>query len=136
MVRAGFRTEPIDKPALRRYFEANGERWREPVLLDLTHVYLSRDKRGERADPDAEALRARLERESTPPETAIALGDPFLGGHQLRGATPTRIASRLGPGFADALRDAEAGESIGPSSRPSDPISSGSSGASRAGFLS
>ena len=44
----------------------------------------------------------------------MALGDPFLGGHTLRGATPNRIAARLGPGFANALVDAEPGHWLGP----------------------
>jgi hypothetical protein len=114
VVRARVRGEPIDEAALRQFFDANAERWREPMLLDLTHVYLSRDKRRERADADAAALRSKLEKESTPAQAAIALGDPFLGGHTLRGATPTRIASRLGPDFADALRDAQPGRWLGP----------------------
>jgi len=114
VVRARVRAEPIDEAALRAFFDANAERWREPALLDLTHVYLSRDKRGPRADADAAALLARLERESTAPEAAALLGDPFLGGHRLRGATPTRIAARLGPGFADAIADAPAGRWVGP----------------------
>ena len=114
VVRARVRSEPVDEVALRKYFEENAERWREPTLVDLTHVYLSRDKRGARADADARAIRTRLEREATAPEAAVALGDPFLGGHTLRGATPTRIAARLGPGFANALTDAEPGRWLGP----------------------
>lgn len=114
VVRARVRGEAVDEAALRRYFEANGERWREPVLLDLTHVYLSRDRRGAQADRDAAMLRSKLERETVAPEAAVSLGDPFLGGHTLRGASPVRIASRLGPAFADALKDAEAGRWIGP----------------------
>jgi hypothetical protein len=84
------------------------------VLLDLTHVYLSRDRRGEKADADAAALRARLERESIAAADAVALGDPFLGGHTLRGATPTRIAARLGPDFADAIADGLPDRWLGP----------------------
>lgn len=114
VVRARVRSAAIDEAALANYFETNAERWREPTLLDLTHVYLSRDRRGERADADAAALRARLEREGTAPADALALGDPFLGGHTLRGATPTRIAARLGPGFAEAIADAPAGAWFGP----------------------
>ncbi len=114
VVRARVRTEPVDESLLRKFYDENAERWREPTILDLTHVYLSRDKRGERADADAEALRPRLERESIAAEAATLLGDPFLGGHTLRGATPTRIAARLGPGFADAIADAQPERWIGP----------------------
>jgi peptidyl-prolyl cis-trans isomerase C len=114
VVRARVRSEPVDEVLLQKYHEANAERWREPTILDLTHVYLSRDKRGERAEADAAALRVRLERESIAADAATLLGDPFLGGHTLRGATPTRIAARLGPGFADAIADAQPERWIGP----------------------
>lgn len=114
VVRARVRSEAVDEAALRKYFDANAERWREPSLLDLTHVYFSRDKRGDHADADAIAVRARLEREATAPEAAVTLGDPFLGGHTLRGATPTRLSARLGPGFANALVDAQPGRWLGP----------------------
>jgi hypothetical protein len=114
VVRARVRSETVDEVLLREFYEENAERWREPTILDLTHVYLSRDKRGERAQSDAAALRARLERESIAADAATLLGDPFLGGHTLRGATPTRIAARLGPGFADAIADAQPERWIGP----------------------
>ncbi len=114
VVRARVRSEPIDEAVLRAYYTEQAERWREPTLLDLTHVYLSRDRRGADADADASALRARLDAEALPAAEAVALGDPFLGGHTLRGATPTRIAARLGPDFADAIADARPGSWIGP----------------------
>jgi hypothetical protein len=114
VVRARVRAEPVDEARLRTFYTEQAERWREPVLLDLTHVYLSRDRRGEKADADAAALRARLERESVAAADAVALGDPFLGGHTLRGATPTRIAARLGPDFADAIADGLPDRWLGP----------------------
>lgn len=114
VVRARVRATPIDETALRGYYDAHAEQWREPTLLDLTHVYLSRDKRGPRADADAKALRMRIERDGLNPEAAVALGDPFLGGHALRGATPARIAARLGPDFAEAVAELASGSWQGP----------------------
>lgn len=114
VVRARVRAEPVDEAGLRKYYEEQAERWREPTLLDLTHVYLSRDRRGEQADADAEALRSRLDRQAVPPADAVVLGDPFLGGHTLRGATPTRIAARLGPDFAEAIAHGQADRWLGP----------------------
>lgn len=114
VVRARVRNEPVDEARLQAFYDENAERWREPTILDLTHVYLSRDKRGDGADAAASALRTRLETESIEPEAGVLLGDPFLGGHTLRGATPTRIAARLGPAFADALTDAQPDRWIGP----------------------
>ena len=114
VVRARVRAEPVDEDLLMRFYAQNVERWREPTILDLTHVYLSRDKRGDGADAAAKALRARLERDRVAPGAAVLLGDPFLGGHTLRGATPTRIAARLGPAFADSIADAEPNRWLGP----------------------
>ncbi len=114
LVRARIRSEPMDEAALRRYFESNRERWREPPLLDLTHVYFSRDRRGNAAEGDARALLDRLRREKTSPEIAVRLGDPFLGGHSLHLATPNRIVARLGPGFAKAVAKAPVDRWLGP----------------------
>ena len=47
-------------------------------------------------------------------EAAIALGDPFLAGHRLRGASPNRIVARLGPAFAEGVAGGEAETWFGP----------------------
>jgi hypothetical protein len=114
IVRAGVRARPPDEAELARHYRETAERWREPPLLDLTHVYLSRDRRGEATRADAEALVARLRAEATGPDEAVALGDPFLSGHRLRGATPTRVVSRLGPEFEAGVREAPVATWIGP----------------------
>jgi hypothetical protein len=114
IVRAGVRARPIDEAELAAHYEATTERWREPPLLDLTHVYLSRDKRGEDTAEDARRLIEKLRREQIAPEDAPALGDPFLSGHRLRGATPPRIVSRLGPEFEAGVRDAPIQTWVGP----------------------
>ena len=114
ILRAGVRANPPDPAGLEAHYEATAERWREPVLLDLSQVYLSRDKRGERTEADAMALLARLERESLAPEAAIELGDPFLAGHRVRGASPARIVARLGPVFAAGVENAPLGRWVGP----------------------
>ena len=114
IIRARVRASPPDEATLAAHYEATREQWREPPLLDLSHVYLSRDRRGDATRADARALLARLERESPDPETAIALGDPFLAGHRLRGATPNRIIARLGPDFAAGVAEAPSGRWLGP----------------------
>jgi hypothetical protein len=114
ILRAGVRAHPPDQALLEAHFEATAERWREPVLLDLSQVYLSRDRRGERTQPQAVALLARLERESLDPVAAIELGDPFLAGHRLRAASPSRIVARLGPVFASGVEKAPVGRWVGP----------------------
>lgn len=114
IIRARVRANPPDEETLEAHFRATREQWREAPLLDLSHVYLSRDRRGEKTRADASALLARLQAEALDPETAIALADPFLAGHRLRGATPNRIIARLGPDFAAGVADAPTGRWIGP----------------------
>ena len=100
IVRAGVRAREVDEAVLEEYFAETADRWREPAMLDLTHVYFSRDKRGDAALADAETVQSRLVSAPLPAEEALSLGDPFLAGHRLRGATPNRIVARLGPDFA------------------------------------
>lgn len=114
IIRAGVRAQPIEESVLIGHYDATRERWREPALLDLTHVYLSRDRRGDTTRADASALLSRLEDGPIGPDQGVALGDPFLAGHRLRGATPNRIVARLGPIFADGVAHAAAGRWIGP----------------------
>jgi hypothetical protein len=114
IIRAGVRARPLDEAVLESHFRKTQERWREPPLLDLTHVYLSRDKRGESTRADAEALLTQIAEETLSPESAIALGDPFLAGHRLRGATPNRIVARLGPVFEEGVAGQASGQWFGP----------------------
>jgi hypothetical protein len=114
ILRAGVRAEPPSREELEAYYAAHAERWREPPLLDLSHVYFSRDRRGDRAEADARTLRARLRSESLEATAAIELGDAFLAGHSLRGASPTRIAARLGSSFAAGVEEAPTGVWTGP----------------------
>ncbi|MAG34159.1 MAG: hypothetical protein CL908_25040 [Deltaproteobacteria bacterium] len=114
IVRAAVRARPVDDATLEAHFEATQERWREPSMLDLSHVYLSRDKRADATLAAAAALLAQLREGATEPDAAIAMGDPFLAGHRLRGATPNRIVARLGPTFAAGVEDAPTQRWIGP----------------------
>jgi hypothetical protein len=114
IVRAGVRARPVDEVALEAHYAETIDRWREPPLVDLVHVYLSRDRRGESTVADAAQLLSRLEAEAPAIEDAIALGDPFLAGHRLRGATPHRVVARLGPVFSDGIANAPVGRWFGP----------------------
>lgn len=114
ILRAGVRASGPDEETLAAHYAETEEQWREPALLDLEHVYFSRDRRGEATSADAAALLPRLKSENTAPTDAIAQGDPFLAGHRIRGASPNRIIARLGPTFEAGVRGAEAGTWFGP----------------------
>ena len=114
LLRSGVRARTPDEESLRSYYQAHADRWRTPVLLDFSHVYLSRDKRGTAAESDAADLLQTLVRDRIPPEVGIELGDPFLSGNRLSGATRARIVARLGPDFADSIEGAQTKVWFGP----------------------
>ncbi len=114
MIRAGVRSKMPDDDVLRAHYESTARRWREPPLLDLTHVYFSRDKRTARGGTDAAALLPKLLREKIGADAAVALADPFLSGHRLRAATPNRIVARFGPAFAAAVEAQPVSAWVGP----------------------
>jgi hypothetical protein len=78
------------------------ERFRRPPLVQLTQVYLSRDRRGAGLERDARTLLAELGARGVPPEQAALRGDPFLWPARLPLSSERALAARLGPGFAAA----------------------------------
>jgi len=83
---------------LRAAYDREPERYRRPARVRLTHVYLSRDRRGGSLADDARALGPRLA--DVTPEDAPALGDPFLLGAHLPLLGEGDLAARLGPDLA------------------------------------
>jgi hypothetical protein len=114
LLRAGVRSRTPNETTLRSHYHENADRWRTPPLLDLSHVYLSRDKRGSATKEDAIALLRVLVGEGLSPESGIRRGDSFLAGHRLSLATRARIVARLGPEFADGLAGAPTQRWFGP----------------------
>jgi hypothetical protein len=114
MIRAGVRSRTPEESLLRTHYESNASRWREPAIVDLTHIYFSRDKRGDQAAGDAERELTKLTKLEIEPDSAVALGDPFLTGHRVSGATPNRIVARFGPAFATAIEQEPSNRWLGP----------------------
>ena len=74
---------PVPEPSdveLAAYLAAHADRYRAPARIDLTHVFVSRDRHGAAAQAVATGLRAALEAGGEP----STLGDPFLRGRELR----------------------------------------------------
>jgi hypothetical protein len=114
MIRAGVRSRTPDEAVLRTHYENTTERWREPGIVDLTHVYFSRDKRGDHAVTDALTTLSEFATKTIEPTDAVAFGDPFLSGHRVSGATPNRIVARFGPAFATEIEDQPTRRWVGP----------------------
>ena len=81
-------------------FDTRRDSFREPERRSLVHVFLSRDRRGERTFADAEHLRRRIEEEQIEPERAIDLGDPFPLGYDLENRSRDELARSFGDAFA------------------------------------
>lgn len=92
--------EPPSEDDLRRYYDETAEAYRQPPRVSLRHVFLSSDRRGERLRADAETLFARVRSAAIAPEAAIALGDVFPLGHEMRGSSEQGLAKLLGAEFA------------------------------------
>ncbi len=105
--------EPTDG-TLAQIMAADPERYRRPALAEVTQVFLSRDRRGDGLARDAAALKAQLLAGQTPPEEAIGRADPSLVPAQLPLSSERDLASRLGPGFAEAALAASPGGWVGP----------------------
>jgi len=85
---------------LAAYLQRHAERFTQPARVRLTHVFLSRDRRGAAVDADAEALLAQLVRDDVGTAEAGGLGDPFLFSRDLPPRSERELAKLFGPEFA------------------------------------
>ena len=108
------RTEPVEDAALAQYLTEHGDLYRQPPRVSLTHVFLSRQQRGESLDADASALLQQLRRDRIPPEGALRLGDPFPLERRLRSQTQRQLERQLGADFAAQAMSLESGTWAGP----------------------
>lgn len=94
---------------LADYLARHAERYEQPARVRVSHVFLSRDRRGDRLAEDSRPLLDRLRREAVPPDSAPPLGDAFLIGHHLPEWSGGALERRLGPAFARAALSAPVG---------------------------
>ncbi len=107
-----------DDAALEGYLEAHREDFTFPARVAFTHIYLSRDSRGEDLAADGEALMQRLTEANEDPNgrevPEVFLGDAFLLGATFPLTTESDLAGRLGVDFAASVAAAPVGEWAGP----------------------
>ncbi len=99
---------------LADHLALHADRYRKPEQVRLSHVYLSRDRRGDGVEADARRLLGELRRDGTDPEAAAERGDPFLLRHQLPLQSQRELARALGPEFAEQAFALETGSWQGP----------------------
>jgi hypothetical protein len=99
-----------DATALQAYLEAHADRYAVPARVTFTHVFA----RGERPPPEGAALAtgwADALRRGTDPAT---LGDPFVRGRSLAGASEAEVAAVFGAPFAARVMGLPLGAWSGP----------------------
>ena len=90
-------------------YQAQQEDLRAPERIDLIHVFLSRDRRGEETESDAGTALKALRQDSTPPSDALAIGDPFPLGHRLKGRSRHDLERTFGAQFGREVFAAPSG---------------------------
>ena len=108
------RAEEPTEAELADYLQRHVGRFTQPARVRLSHVFLSRDRRGVSLDADAEALLARLVRDGVRVERSGDLGDPFLFPRDLPPRSERELAKLFGPEFAARAATLPAGQWTGP----------------------
>jgi hypothetical protein len=98
---------------LQQYLSENADTFRIPARLTFRHVYLDRDRRGERAERDAEALLARLSGGGSEIDTS-ELGDSIMLPRGYGRVSEEQIDREFGAGFGAALAQLPVGPWSGP----------------------
>lgn len=102
--------EPPDETALQDYLAKNAPRYAKPAQVSFRHVYLSREKRGAKAEADAGEALASLTRGASD-ET---MGDAFLHGFEFAKQDPNEIGALFGKDFAEKITTQSVGVWQGP----------------------
>lgn len=103
LIRAG--AKPANAQELQTFFAEHREDYREPERISFAHVFLSPQARGAALSEAAERLLAQLRAGPVEPGAALERGDAFPLGGRVRSHTKREVASRFGPGFAEAVFD-------------------------------
>ena len=105
LISSQVRARPPSESELEAFLAENSDAFRRPERVDLSHVFLSRDRRGDQLLADAEALGRKLREEGIGPDRARELGDPFLLAHRIPLSSEASIGRQYGPAFAaEAIR--------------------------------
>jgi hypothetical protein len=107
------RDEPSEAD-LQEYFVRHLDEYLQPPQITLSHVFLSRQERGENLRRDAQKLLAKLRSRAAPMGRPQDLGDPFPLGHQVRSASSRHLQKRYGASFAEEVMTLEPGFWSGP----------------------
>ena len=111
---ASARATPAQRSELESYLTDHASQFVRPEQIRLSHVFLSRDRRGAALDADAQAFGERLQKENVSASDAEDWSDPLLIRNHLPLWSQERLQRELGASFAEQAMEAPIGEWFGP----------------------
>ena len=106
-------TELSDKE-LQAYFSLRRERYRIPAVVDMIQVFVSTDKRGDKAEDDAEQLLTELRERDPKVDELDAYGDSIMLANVNADMSEHDLDRTFGNGFSAAIVALEPGQWAGP----------------------
>jgi hypothetical protein len=106
-------TELSDKE-LQAYFSLRRERYRIPAVVDMIQVFVSTDKRGDKAEDDAEQLLIELRERDPKVDELDAYGDSIMLANVNANMSEHDLDRTFGNGFGAAVVALEPGQWAGP----------------------
>ncbi len=105
----------LSEADVRSFYDANQARYAEGARVSFTHVFFSKDRRGDAAEGAALDALAELQRDAVPFAEAGRHGDRFLYQLNYAEAAMREIAGQFGDEFTLALFQLEPGDAwLGP----------------------
>lgn len=99
---------------LRAWFDRNRERFQLPGRISFRHLYFSPDRRGARAQADAQQALNRLAGQGQDTRLAAGLADPFMLQDHYADRATDALGREFGPQFALELGKMPTGRWAGP----------------------
>ena len=105
---------PPTEEALEAYFAEHRERYRNPALHTITHVFFDPDKRDEQTLDDANGAKQRLAALGEPGQDIDEFGDRFMLQSYYPQKSEDELAKFFGTGFASSITGLPVGTWNGP----------------------
>jgi hypothetical protein len=108
--------EPGDA-LLQAYLKKHPEKFMQPARYTFSHIYLSVDKRGDKALNDAKLLLARLQQSAHKIDVSAA-GDALMLNPHYTDTSQPEVARLFGKQFSEKMNGIEPGQWTGPFASP------------------
>ncbi len=104
----------LTKEEVQLYYDQHPDLFKLPERYTLSHIYISRDRWGSKAEDEAKRRLKELQSQKIQPSDPKAGGDLFLRGNRFSTATLTVLQNFFGYNFASQIESLKPGEWQGP----------------------